>query len=384
MKNKPLAMLSPLCLSLFAGSAWADLEPFSFGASETVRHESNIAHGDGVTSAELGDWVSTTTVNGALKEAIGRNELVASAAVDYSHYKRSPHLSGTGYTGAAEFDWNTVGDLSGAFGADAHRRQYIYGVTADTTGTTGAASTSQRNMQTDSHGFARIALGGQARWTIFGGADFNQRDFSLDAFKSQEERQWSSNVGTRYSTSPDLSFGLVGAYTNGEYPHGALDGVSSAKFTSRSVNATTHLQASGNSSFDASLGYTSQDNDLVSRGRNFANGSLNWSWAPPSHFTVNLGLKRSSDVDSSTTGANVGDYTQRKDSDIALSQTQPVAGATRTSRLFLSAHYQPTRTTDLSCGGGREVRHADAALAGAGLGAYTDTTLQCMASIHFD
>ncbi len=412
MKNKSVAMLSPLCLCLFAANAWADLEPFSFGLAETVQHQSNLNHTDPnnpanpVPTANVADWISTTEINAALNQALGRDKLVANAAFDLNRYKHTKPLNSTGYQAAAEFDWSTIGDLSGALGADSHRRQYVYGETADTS----HGAVNVRNLQTDNHAFARIMLGGESRWSLFGGVDAARRNFSNDTFKADEERQWSTNVGTRYATSPDLSFGVTGAYVRGDYPQG------SANFDTKSVSATTRWQASGNSVLDASLGYTTENNDAFIGARHFVNGSLNWNWTPPSHFTVNVGLKRSSDADTSTTGANTGvinannlnstsinnvghlevtyaltakinldasaDYTQRKYADLATG-VGTVSGSTHTSRYYLTAHYQPTRTTDLNCGGGRETRRADASLKGAA-GAYTDNYLQCAASIRFD
>lgn len=425
MNTRIVASLSPLCLCLLAGPARAALEPFSFGASETVQHQSNFLHADDANRAS--NWLSTTEFSAALNEEVGRDKLVASAAVDFNRYRYDHSLNSTGYRGAAEFDWNTVGDLSGALGADANRRQYIYGQTGD------VGPTNLRNLQTDTHAFARVALGGQARWTIYGGADANQRKFSSETFVADEERQWSTYVGTNYSTSPDLVFGLNGTYVSGEYPHGQsvtstttppTTTLVASRFSTRSVNATTKWQASGNSALDASIGYTTEDSDALSSSRHFANGSLNWTWKPPSHFTVVVGLKRSSDVDTSSTGANVGvvnannlngtsvnnvallevtyaltakisldasaNYTQRRYSDVRLG-TADVNGSTRTSNFYLSAHYRPTRTIDLNCGGGRENRRTDASLTQKVNGvdvsltpAYTDNTVQCAASIRFE
>ncbi len=419
MKKNHLAMLSPLCLGLLAGNAHAALEPFSFGASENLQHQSNVGHSpDGSQSA---DWISTTEFNAALNQAIGRDALVATAAVDLNRYKKSEHkqLNGTGYQGAAQFDWSTVGDLSGSIGADTQRHQYISGGNTEIPGSTGSTV---HNLQTDRHAFARVTLGGESRWSISGGADANDRRFSNSTFDASDERQWSGNLGTRYATSPDLSFGLSGTYVHGEYPHAkASDNTETvARFSTRSFNFNTKLQASGNSLLQASVGYTSEDSQALASARHFVNGSLNWSWTPPSHFTVNVGLRRSSDADASTAATNTGvvnannlngtsvnnvahlevvyaltaktsldasaDYTQRKYSDVHVLNggVSGVAnGDTRTTRLFLSAHFLPTRTTDVSCGGGRETRHADTDLA-TFANAYTDNYLQCSASIKFD
>lgn len=426
MKIKSVAVLSPMCLLAFVGSARADLEPYSFGASETILHESNLSHS--LDADRVADWLSTTEFRAALDQAVGRDHLVASAAVDLNRYKRLHDRDSTGYQAAAEFDWSTIGDLSGAFGADSRRQQYVYGDTADLAGTNSPSENLARNLQTDNHLFARVALGGESRWTLFAGVDANRRNYTAETFRSNEEQQWSTNAGTRYSVSPDLSFGLTGAYTRGEYPHYELadtDGVVTegvSKFQVKSLSTTSKWQASGNSALDASLGYTTESNETLSSNQHFINGSLNWTWTPPSHFTIVFGLKRSSDADAATTGINTGivnannlngasvnniamldvsyavtakisldanaSFTQRKYSDVKVPDIngvgQPdVNGSTRTSRFYLTAHYQPTRTTDLSCGGGRETRHADTLIAGT-LPGYSDNYLQCMASIRFD
>ncbi len=421
MKNKPLATLSPLCLALFAGHACAALEPFTLGASETLQHQSNLFHSDSAQTPNVPDWLSTTDFNAALDQALGRDKLVASAAVDLYRYKHEKQLNATGYSLGAEFDWSTVGDLSGSLGADSHRRQYIAGQTSEPVPGKEPVVVTEKNLQTDNHAFARVTLGAESRWSIYGGGDFNQRKYSLDTFESNDEHQWSTNVGTRLSTSPDLSFGLTGNFVHGEYPDGGVivgntlvPGAS--KFSTRTFAATTKWQASGNSSLDANIGYTAEDNDALTSDRKFVSGSLNWSWTPPSHFTVNFGVRRSSDADAysglaSATAANNGslnglsintsghlevtysvtakvsldasaDYTQRKYADLQL-VGGTADGSTRTSRFFLTAHYAPTRTTDVSCGGGRETRHADASIVGL-VNSYTDNFVQCAASIRFD
>ncbi len=412
LKIRPVAMLSPLCLCLFAGSARADLEPFTLGASESIEHQSNVFHNDTVRTA---DWLSITELNAGLSQPLGRDKLVASAAVDYNRYKHSRDLDATGYRAAGQFDWSTIGDLSGSLGADSSRRQYVYGETAEVLPGTTPVIINGRNLQTDNHAFARLQLGGVSRWTINGGADVSERNYSNPAFAASEERQWAGNLGTSYATSPDLSFGVVGYYTNGKYPHGSLDGTSS-NFTTKTFSLTSKWQASGNSSLNSSLGYTIENNEILGGSRNFVSGSLGWNWTPPSHFGVSLSLKRSSDADS-TGGANAAilnanqltgiainneayldvtyaltakisldanaDYSVRKYADIRQPTPPDLSGSTRTARLYLTAHYQPTRTTDLSCGGGREIRKIDATLVGI-TPAYTDTYVQCVASIHFD
>lgn len=431
MKNKSLAILSPLCLGLAAMNAQAAIEPFTLGASETIKHESNINHGSsGVTAAPISDWISTTEFTAALDQAVGRDKLIANAGINYNAYKHEDHNSNWGYRAGAEFDFNTIGDISGALGADSSRKRYVYGSTAEPTFAIVdgkiqiVPASDELNLQTDNHVFGRLEIGGPSRWQIFAGADANRRTFSASDFKGDDERQWSANFGTRYATSPDLRFGLVGRYTRGEYPHavvGTFGGVATSTtdihFKTRSVDATVDLQATGNSAFDASLGYTTTSNERLTKDVRFVDGSLNWTWKPPSHFTFSLGLKRSSDVDTTSTGLNTGilgannlngvsinntalvdltyaltakisldanaAYSQRKYSEFTDALGNTAAGTVSTTDYGLYVRYEPTRNSYISCGGGHERRRPNAAIAGF-LPGYSDNTLQCTASIKFD
>ena len=412
MKMKTVATCSPIFLCLVAGAARAELEPFSFDASETIQHESNILH---TTEANpKAGWLSTTEFRAALDQQIGRERLKASAAVDVDRYGHSvKDRNSQGYAAAGEFDWETVGDLSGAIGADSRRHQYLYGLDA------GTPSTS-RNLQTDNHAFARVRLGGMARWSIFSGFDASQRKYSDPYFDFNEVQQWAVSGGTDYSTSPDLAFGVQGRYVRGKYP-GLAANLDS--FSVKTLGVHTRWVTSGNTSLDANVGYTQQRTDGAADMR-YVNGAFNWHWTPPSHFTVTLGASRDSDTNAGTpaTVASTGNgvsgrslntaahldvgyeltakvkleadaqYIHRKYEDAQVpgpftSGGKPLlvsaTGTTNTTRFTLGANYMPTRTISTGCSVSREV-HTSGESIRAVAGPYTDNTVQCMASIHFE
>lgn len=410
MKMRFGVALAPLCLCLATGSAWADLEPFSLGASETISHDSNIYRAN--DGNHPSDWYSTTKLTAAVNEPLGRQQLVGTAAADYTAYRarQDRGLDSFGYQGALRLDWNTIGDLSGSIGGDASRSRHLYGFD-DVSGTDRSL-----NLETDSHAFARISLGGPSRWKLFGGFDATRRRFSLDTYAVNDEQQWSQSFGTTYSTTPDLSFGITGAYTRGEYPNYPV----SSKFSSRSVSATTRLTATGNSAFNASVGYTTEDSDLQAPLR-FVNGSVSWNWTPPSRFTVGLALARSTDGGATsptgglndrslnTTGSlNVsyeatakisitagGQYIQRKYADVLVPDVladgtvdpnnfSRVSGTSHTSRVSLGAHYKPTRTADLTCSWAHEVRQSRSPELLQFSSNYVDNIAQCGASLNFN
>ena len=418
IKMKTLATCSPLLLCLVAGAARADLEPFSFDASETVKHQSNIFHTE--SSDHQADWLSTTELRAALDQAIGRERLLGTASVDLDRYSKESRLDSLGYAGTAELDWSTIGDITGAFGGDIRRHQYLYGLEGD------QASTS-KNLQTDSHAFARFQLGAMARWSIFAGFDASERKYSDPAFDASESQQWAVSGGTSYQTSPDLAFGVNGRYIRGKYPGVQVNGADQA-FTVRTVGVNTRWAASANSQFDANVGYTQQRTD-AEPDQHYINGGLNWNWTPPSHFAFSLGVLRDSST-SAGSGATIintnnsisgrslnttghfnityaltakvnlvaaAEYIHRKYNDAQIQvptgftdvdgnpvfTTISATGSNDTARFTLSARYMPTRTTALGCGVSREFHTSEQSIRLISA-PYTDNTVQCTASIHFD
>jgi hypothetical protein len=390
MNFKPASNWWPACLLLIAGSAYADLSPYSASVSETIEHESNVFHSTEATA----DWLSTTELHGGLDQTLGRDRLLANAAFDLNRYKSSP-LDNNGYTLSSEFDWNTVYDLSGSFGVDASKKQYVYGLD-------GELASQENNSQKTDHVFARGQLGGVSRWTLFGGADASQRKYTAQDFAPDEVHQWSVNGGSRYQTSPDLSFGVIGNYTKGAYPHAILSNgpppvTGSDGFTVKSIDATSTWQASGNSSFDLRAGYTIEDNQIEPQ-RKYWNGDLKWTWTEGGRLKFLTELERDTDADTTVgaggtvTSNNLAghslnstarldvtyeltakinldagaQYTERRYSEGTLpilpGQPLPAAGSgsNRTSQFSIAAHYQPIINTDLSCSFTREVRRSDA------------------------
>ena len=409
MKMKTVATCSPLLLCLVAGAARADLEPFSFDASETIKHHSNVLHDD---TQRTSDWLSTTELKAALDQEIGRERLKGAASVNLDHYAKLHDRSSVGYTAKGEFDWSTIGDLSGALGADSRRHEYLDDAVVE------HGLSTQKNLQTDNHAFASVQLGGLARWSIFTGIDASERKYSDPDFNVDEVQQWAVSGGTSYSTSPDLSFGLHGRYVRGKYPHN-----NDQAFSLKTLGVNTKWTISGNTSFDGNVGYTQQRTDSQADQR-YVNGAMNLRWAPPSHFTVTLGVSRDSstnagdgatitNTNNSVTGRSLNtighldvsyaltakvtldalvQYIHRQYTDAqvptglsfgGLPLTTLANGASNTTRFTLSAHYLPTRTTTVGCGLSRDVHSADQSISGL-FKPYTDNTVMCTASIHFD
>jgi hypothetical protein len=89
---------------------------------------------------------------------------------------------------------------------------------------------------------------------MFTGFDANERKYSNPRSSIERRTAVGEPAGTSYSTSPDLSFGVQGlrARQVSEIPHRHRQ----TSISTRSPGATTKWQASGNSTLDASVGYT--------------------------------------------------------------------------------------------------------------------------------
>jgi len=414
MKMKTLATSSPLLLCLVAGAARADLEPFSFGAHETLEHQSNTFHS---TTDHKADWRSSTELDANVDQAIGRERLLGSASVNADKYFNTKHRDSIGYSGKGELDWSTIGDISGAFGVDTRRHQYLYGLEGD------QGETSTRNLQTDNHAFARAQLGGTGRLSIFAGADASQRKFSDPIFAENEVKQWSGSGGASFATSPDLQFGLQGRYIHGTYPNVQLVPGNVEGFSIRSGGVNTRWTASGNTSFDAAVGYTTQKTE-GQNAQHYVNGNLHWHWKPPSHFEFTLGVLRdasdSSGLEATIVNSNnsvvarslntiahldvtyeltakvsldvLAQYIHRKydnalvPSDLTFGGSTllvPASGSSDTARFTLSARWAPTRSTTVACGVSRETHTASESLHKFSV-PYNDNTVLCSAGIKFD
>ena len=311
-----------------------------------------------------------------------------SAAVDLNRYKHahSAQLDGLPRQ-PREFDWNTIGDLSGALGADGIPR-----VTATTESRRlqrRRRLVNARNLQTDNHAFAasrsaarRAGRSSPASMPI--SATSPTRTFR--ATRSGSGRPTSARATP---TSPDLSFGVTGAYVARRLSaRRRPDGDAVQSFNYQLGRPTTNWQASGNSRWTPASATRRKTATRCPAIATSSTVSLNWTWTPPSHFTVSrrpeaqLGRRHVVDgrqhrhrqcqqperhVDQQRRPFRGDLRTDRQDQSgrqcrlhaaQVLGPEPEAAGAgcrtasTRTSRFFLNAHYQPTRTTDLSCGGG--------------------------------
>ena len=307
MNNKPLAILSPLCLCLFAGSARAP--NWSRSRSAPARTCSTRA-----TSAtpptrrgrrlDLDDRVQrrrSTSRSGATSCWPRRpSTSIATSTLHSTAIRRAtrPPPSSTGAPSAT---------CRARSARDSRRRQYFYGETAEFSfGSAAPTTVRRRNLQTDNHAFARVSLGGQSRWSIFGGADANRRNFSNETFQRQRRAPVVHQPRHALRHQPRPVVRRRRATTSAANIRRAASTADAGPTLQQQVQLARHApsgRSAATARMDGSLGYTLVIQRRVRDGtRHFVNGSLNWVWTPPSHLTFSLGLKRSADADTPTIG----------------------------------------------------------------------------------
>lgn len=243
-------------------------QPFSFGISQTLTHESNLFRDE---TDEEEDWTSTTALNFALDQPIGRQRLKGTAALQANRYRDHDELNNTGHQLGLQLDWETIADLSGALGVQSSRHQYRYGLDSTT-------PVDGRNIESTQSGFFQARLGGMGQFALQVGGNSLHREYSAEQFaKLNDLSQWSIEGGGAYRPGPDLTATLLGRYTRISRPDSDLGlGDDVAR---RDVELAAVWQVTGASRFDARL-TRSEEKHAILADRNFWTGGIGWDWVP--------------------------------------------------------------------------------------------------------
>lgn len=259
--------------------------PYSFGVSQSLVHDSNlfrVSDGD-----EEDEWLSTTALNFALDQPIGRQRLKGSAALQMNRYREHDELNNTGHQLGLELDWETIGNLSGVLGAQSARHQYRFGLDS------GAPSTG-RNIESTQSAFAQAKLGGMGLWALQAGFNALRRDYSAETFDALNKlSQWGIDGGIAYRPSPDLTALLALRYTRISRPNAELDTglVYGDDVGRKGAELGVMWQASGASRFDMRV-TRYQEKHSVEVDREFWTGGVAWDWVPSAKLRFRTQLLR--------------------------------------------------------------------------------------------
>lgn len=354
-------------------------QPFSFGLSQTLTHESNLFR-DSANEEE--DWNSVTALNFALDQPIGRQRLHGNAALQMNRYRDHDELNNTGHDLGLQLDWETVYNLSGALGVQSARHQYRYGLDSTT-------PSNGRNIESTQSAFAQGKLGGMGEWALQAGFNALHREYSADAFaKLNDLSQWGAEGGVGYRPSPDLGFTALGRYTRISRPDSDL-GVGD-DVGRKQLELGVVWQATGASRLDARI-TRAEEKHAVMDDRSFWTGGIGWDWTPSGKLRLRTQLLRDTEGSSGNvtnpeatmpavpagdqlrdaflwsaqwaasakiTLIGTAQWSRRRFNDQVNSAGDDIED--RTTAFTLGVRYSPVRSLDLGCDVATEKRETNA------------------------
>lgn len=368
--------LSCVLAAAFLPAAHADSDPWSVSAQETVSHDSNVFRSPGPDRPS--DWISTTSLIGALDQPLGRQRLKLDGELDIDRFKRQHQLDSNAHSLAGELDWETIGHLSGDLGYSDARQLYRYNTDA------GGTVLTSRNLQTTDAGFFHARLGVVTDWTLEAGGNTYKRSFSNTAFRYNDQVRRDASLGLVWRDTPDLSINLTGRRTVGKYTY------LGDNFDRNDLSLGVRYAPTGASTFNASLGTARESHSLAyQRDTHLLTARLAWHWEPTGRTKLDLAFLRDNDTGSSestfivfpvvdtdarlrtawsgglsyalTSKIDVtatGTYANRQldGSESLLGQVNTFQGSDRLWAAALNVAWHVNRGVDLSCGAARERR----------------------------
>lgn len=380
------ALATALLSFALSPSARAEQSPYTLAVQQSLTHDSNVYRAPATQADPPTDWISTTSVIGAFDQAIGRGRLKLDGQFDINRFRYQHQLDSTAHGLSAELDWSTVDRVSGELGYSDSRQLYRYALDD------GTVQTQAANLQAIRSGYLRARVGVVTDWTLSAALDAYERTFSADAYRFNDLRRHDVTLGVIWRDTPDLSVGLTGIRTIGEYPHvNTLAGVAADHYTRDDLYLGTTWTPTGASTLHAAFGTSREDHSIASqRNARRWNGNLSWKWQATGRTQLTLAVTRDNDTGSSestfiifpvvNTDARLrtawslsgayaltgkvsltasGSYATRQ-LDSAYAFAGGSASVTRIDdRLYaasLGIDWKPSRAVDLSCSGARERR----------------------------
>jgi len=277
--------------------AHAALDPFTVTAGETVTHDSNVFRS--ADDIAVPDTQSDTRARLDYTEAFGRSQATAWAAVDASRYKHSTQLDNDGYLLGGEFDWATIGHLSGKLGGEDNSSLYRPGLSGD-------EAYQGKSILHTKRAFTRATLGGSGPFGVEGGLEISSSKNSAAALNVNDLNQWDGDLGVYYMQSPSLKLSLLGRRTNGKYPYlGSTTEGTSPNLVTVPSPIDFHRDdiilgglwtPGGFTSVEAQVARTQEDYS-VSSGRHYWTGFLKGSWQVTGHIKLMASVARDSAQD---------------------------------------------------------------------------------------
>ena len=380
--------LATALVSLLAGPALAETNPYYLGLVQSLGHESNLYRiGDNqVLPAGLSksDNISSTSLIGGVDQLIGRQRVYGGLNLRANRYASNKSLNNGSYGLNLALDWSTVERLSGTLSvaADQNLAQF------NSRNGAGLIET-RKNIAKTQQADAKFRLGWVAQYTVEAALGYRQVDYSAAEYQRHQYQQTSATLGLRYRYSGALNLGSALRLTHADYPQFRQTGVDTFEANTlkrQDIDFTANWVPSAISQVSLRLSPTRTTYDR-NTGSNFSGltGSAAWDWQPTgksklntsvlrdtgqSSYAANLGFGQPGVVDFSTISTSLrikGDhevtgkisataslsYAHRSLTDTVtatlLGASNRTEGSDNTATLALGGRWSPSRSTQLGC-----------------------------------
>ena len=202
--------------AVFAAGVWAqdssEPSPYYLGVTQGFTHDTNIY---GSSTNQIADTYSSTGLRAGLDQIIGRQRLYANANVRYNKYRGESALDNTSYGVAAGWDWATINDLAGTFGATANQHLANLDTTAGVQNATG-----EKNLLKTDQVNASVLWGGPRALNLQAAYAHSRVSYSALSYIGLESSADSGSVGFNYRVGPELRLGAAVRYVRTDSPNG--------------------------------------------------------------------------------------------------------------------------------------------------------------------
>jgi hypothetical protein len=267
----------------------AQVQPWSWGARQTLTHDNNLYRLSDTAVASTGasrsDTVSATTLSAGLDQTVSRQRLRAEAALDILRYAKNDQLDHEGHTLAVGWQGATVDRLSAEAWASRVRVLRPF----DTRIVDGS---SLRNIETSQAVGAGLRLGGEGRLTMEGGLIGRDVDFSARAAPTTALRSHSLQAGLRWRPEGSGTLGLGLRRTEGRYPE------LGDRWTTNAIDLSARWEPSGASQLWLRLSpLRARHARAEARDLSGLSGAAQWQWEPTGRLRLTARLLREAGAD---------------------------------------------------------------------------------------
>lgn len=278
--------------------ASAETSPWSLGVGLSQAYDDNVFRAP--PEQAVGDHLRSLFLTGTLDQAIGRQQLQASATVRDTRYENRTDLDYRGYSLQSAWNGSTAGNLSWNLNVRAQRTLASYADALD-------ARERVANVETSRQLGASLQLGLVADWVAGLNAGRRTLDYSSAIYAPDELVQNHLGLSVTWHPLGPLSITSGPRITLGRYPN-AQDGNGAAqpdRFRRRDWDLAAQWAVSGASQLSARVSLSRQRHDLQ-RSLDFSGttGELGWQWQPGARTRLNLSLAR--DTGSETSFFSLG------------------------------------------------------------------------------